>query len=657
MARNELSPIAEVIPSSVSHVFYLTSKERFFRVDGDILSMEFLHPRPEDGNKMILLLLVAFNQTTHAVCYDWDANGSLRHATPRMTSRTLPFEHRLPTMVIPLTKHSSFILVSSTSLLLYKNKLDPQIQPIRYPLCIPDRESHRLSLCTQWARPLRNWLYSQGHDDIYLCREDGTLFFVEIGKEGDVENQVALGQLDSNIDTAFATLDIGQDGGDLLLAAGSMGDGGLYLQNAREQPRCIQKFMNWAPITDFVMVTPKAHRKLSTTDAAEDRLFVCSASTVGKGGLFELRHGVEAQIGLVVPLEELSNTRDMWAMTDSMHGGMYILTSDPISSILFRIPANFEEISAIDESDSGLDSNAPSLAAGCTPDGVLMQVTERSIHLGTVDLSISNYRFDYGPDQTVVVAVANGPASLILTAVRSQHQVHLHSMAAVAEEQGELRVCDIGHPVEVNEEPICALIEGFGSAYFVFLGTGHGNVLVYLIDQDGLVFLSSFAVTISQDDDLSKAIETLAVVNNTAVPDSQIKSTLFCGLRSGFLVAFEVTVDGGNGSAIGKTGSMSVVFIANVCCNHRHEASCSTATGANLRQNTNSRRICAGDLRRRVLASVAHPGWRAIRACAPTNLDHRSKQRKPLLLRWHISDLPACLLSKDHRQLHNQPCA
>ena len=96
-------------------------QERFFRVDGDILFMEFLHPKSEGENKIILLLLVAQNQATYAICYEWDAN-VLRNSFPRVTKRLLPFEDRLPTMVIPLTKTSSFMLVTTNSMAVYKNR-------------------------------------------------------------------------------------------------------------------------------------------------------------------------------------------------------------------------------------------------------------------------------------------------------------------------------------------------------------------------------------------------------------------------------------------------------------------------------------------------------------------------------------------------------
>lgn len=527
-------------------------------MDGDILFMEFLYPTPEDGDRIILLLLVARDQTTQAICYDWDANTTLRHSTPRIVTRSLPSEHRLPSIVVPSTKRSSFMLATSTSLVMYKNKLDPHTQPVQYPLSIPDNGSQRSPLCTRWARPLRNLLHNQWHDDLYLCREDGTLFYVEIGNEGDVESQIYLGQLDCDVDTAFDTLDIGYEGADLIAAGGSMGDGGLFIQKAQDQPQCVQRFMNWSPVTDSVVIESTTQSQ-SAADTADGRLFACHASTVGQGDLVELRRGIEAQIGLVVPLEELSSAREIWTMADTMNGGVNILTSDPMSSLLFYLPADFEEeICAVDESDSGLDFSSHTLAAGCTPSDVVIQVTEKAIHLGAPDRPHYAARLDYGSNQSVVVAAVSGPESLVITAVRSQDGIHLHLMTVISSgEQHQPQIRDIGHRVKIDEEPVCALIESFGPARFIFVGTGDGNVLAYRIDNEAVFFHSNTSVAVGKGDDISKAIESLATVS-TAAKGSSIKSTLFCGLRSGFLVPFEVAVDSGNFSTIGRAGPLAV---------------------------------------------------------------------------------------------------
>lgn len=532
--------------------FYLCSlQERFFRVDGDILSMEFLHPKSEEENRIILLLLVAKNQLTHAICYEWDANILLRNATPRVTKRLLPSEDRLPTMVIPLTKTSSFMLVATGSVSVYRNRLDPRTQPIRYPLPC-DKQNQRSPLWTRWARPLRTWVYNQKHDDIYLCREDGQIFYLEIGNEGDIENQTFLGLLHCDVDTAFDTLDIGHEGGDLLLAAGTTGDGGLFVQKARDHPRCVQKFMNWTPVTDSVVVQSTGDDSLESVSS--DRLFTCSPSSYGKGAITELRYGIEAQIGLAVSLEGLSSTKDIWTITDRASGGVFILTSDPVSSLLIYLPADFgEEICAIDEADSGLDFSSQTLAAGCTQSGAIIQITERAVRLGDVSGPLSDFRFDYDPAESVAAASVHDSAALVANAIRSSQGATLHLMK-ITSTDNKLQLSGIGERVKIEYEPVSISIERLGLSWFVFIGTGGGKVLIYRVVEDGPTFVKELNPNLEKGGDISKAVESIAVIN-IAAQGSLDKSILLCGLRSGILLSFGVTVSSDSpDSAIGECG-------------------------------------------------------------------------------------------------------
>ncbi|PWY82939.1 hypothetical protein BO70DRAFT_361857 [Aspergillus heteromorphus CBS 117.55] len=532
MAQYRLDPIAE---------------ERFFRVEGDIIAMEFLYPKSEDGDKIILLLLVAQDQATHAVCYEWNANESLRQATPRVTKKRLPSEDRLPTMLIPLTKTSSFMLVTTTSMAVYQNKLDPQRHPSRYPLPVLERESQKSPLWTRWARPLRNWQYNQKHDDIYLCREDGEIIYLGIGSEGELENQTHLGQLCCDVDAAFDILDIGYEGGDLLFAAGTTGDGGLFVQKARDHPRCVQKFMNWTPVTDSVVVR---NESALASDIAGDRFFVCSASSFSRGAVVELRHGVEAQTGLIIGLDEESGTRDIWAMADSLNGGVFVLTSDPMSSLLLYLPANFgEELCAIDEADSGLDFSTQTLAAGCTGSGAIIQITDKAIHVGSTPESPGD-RLDLGPGQSIAVAAVDGATSVIAIAVRTQQEVHLH-LRRLDTNGGQPQLLDIGPPLSIPYEPVCMSIEHLDSSSFVFVGTGNGKVLVYRI-ADTVSFLTEATVVVANQDDLSKAIDSIAVISG-AGEDRQTAHTVLCGLRSGILAPFDLVLEKDSASPIALT--------------------------------------------------------------------------------------------------------
>ncbi|KAL3461485.1 mono-functional DNA-alkylating methyl methanesulfonate N-term-domain-containing protein [Aspergillus heterothallicus] len=526
MSQGQLDPVAE---------------ERFFRVEGDILFMEFLYPRAEDGDKIILLLLVSHGKTTHAVCYEWDARQPLRQAHPRITKKELPAEDRLPTMLIPLTKASAFMLVTTTSMTVYKNKLDSRTDPMKYPLTMPGCEPQRSPLWTRWARPLRYRVYNQKHDDIYLCREDGAVCYLDIGPEGQVDSQAQLGHLLCDVDAAFDILDIGYEGSDLLLAAGNTGDGGLFVLTAREQPKCVQKFMNWSPVTDSVLVKPPLGADAKADDVTGDRLFVCSASSFGRGAVVELRHGIEAQIGLLISLEGMPGAGDVWILPDSTNGGVFMLTSDPMSSTILYLPANFdEEISAIDEAECGLDLNAPTLAAGYMDSGSLIQITDKGILVGETTRSRSNFRTELEPGQSIAVAAVHGSASLVVAAVRTSQDIRIHVKKFTSSGAGPT-LSDVVTPFGINCEPVCMLIEILPIGTLIVIGTGDGRLLVYRLD-DSVKPLLDVAVTVEDDSDISKAINGLAMITDSSEEFSKT-ATLLCGLRSGFLIMFNVTMN------------------------------------------------------------------------------------------------------------------
>lgn len=527
---------------NIAQVPFIFLQERFCRVDGDILFMEFLYPKHEDGDKLALLLLVSKEQNTYAVCYEWDANQKLREVTPRLTRRQLPLEYRLPSILVPLTKASSFLVVSTTSMAIY-DMVGHTKQPSRYPIPVQDCEAQRTPLWARWARPTRDWLYKQAHDDIYLCREDGRVFYLAIGSEGEIEHRSYLGALGCDVDSAFDIIDVGHEGGDLILAAGNMGDGGLFVQNARDCPRCVQRFLNWGPITDAVVVRPISRSPL-ISDTDGDRLFACSASTVGRGSVVEFRHGIEAQIGLLIAQDELSSTRDIWAMTDSING-VYILTSDPVSSLLIYLPHDFgDEICAVSETESGLDFATQTLAVGCTQSGIIIQVTKKAIHLGAPHDPSLRFRFDYNANEDVIGAAVNQPTSLITTAVRSHSEIYLR-LARVDSYDGQVRLSDVGGLLKIDYEPVCLSIEDFGFASFIIVGTSDGKIAIYRIEENTFTFSSDYAVDVGGSDDISRAVETVARIS-TRTDDSLGRTTFFCGLRSGILVPFEIEFDADN---------------------------------------------------------------------------------------------------------------
>lgn len=147
---------------------------------------------------------------------------------------------------------------------------------------------------------------------------------------------------------------------------------------------------NWSPAHDFVTTyQPKNHDfRHSGTEPRQnkefvpkpDRIFVC----VGKGstgGITELRHGHEANIGLEVDYDTI--IMNAWALSPNSHS---IDESDPYIFLLslgdrsgvLQMSADSTEIVELEENATKLDLKHRTIVA-VTYEQVVIQVTEKSI--------------------------------------------------------------------------------------------------------------------------------------------------------------------------------------------------------------------------------------------------------------------------------------
>lgn len=221
--------------------FHPIDAERYFRVDGVVHKMEFLHPSPGDVNHVILLLLIIKDGKTRMLLYDWDATKDIKLIQPYgKKGHPLVEANRMPQLLIPLKVRSSFLLISEESITWYTDILTGSPMPVLCPVSIdPPSDLHHgiyFPLWASWYRAPR-WNQSvQDKDHIYLVREDGVIRFLEIDEDG-VSGNMNVGNLDCNAGNAFACLEHHMDVadihpkkmGDLLIAGGETCEGGLYL--------------------------------------------------------------------------------------------------------------------------------------------------------------------------------------------------------------------------------------------------------------------------------------------------------------------------------------------------------------------------------------------------------------------------------------------
>ncbi|KAJ0320394.1 hypothetical protein COL5a_009751 [Colletotrichum fioriniae] len=200
-------------------------------VQGTILKMEFLYPRPEDKNHVILLLIIAKADRSKMVIYEWERGDDLGQvlAEEKRGHRIAP-EHRLPLLIIPLTVRSSFFAVSEHALGICKDPLQgpPDIEtinPVSHPAS-PFHHGTSVPLWTAWDRPVRRRRYYDTKDLIYLAREDGVIVFFEFNTTDILGAAMNVGSCNCNISTAFTTMYDAYS--DVAIVAGDSGPGMVF---------------------------------------------------------------------------------------------------------------------------------------------------------------------------------------------------------------------------------------------------------------------------------------------------------------------------------------------------------------------------------------------------------------------------------------------
>lgn len=481
--------------------------------------------------------------------YHWNATRDLQSVDLRMTGmRRLPPEWGAPPILIPLIQSTSFLLVTPTTVHIFTDVVEQHIPAKKLPLPSRDDLETNNLIWTQWTRPMRHDVRNKVFDDIYICREDGQVLYLEIRK-GSVERNSVLGFTGCNLDTGFAILDGGFEAGDLFVATGSMSSGGLFIAEPRKPLRCIQRIPNWAPTLDSVTVKGPVQRNggppqavFRTADPSIDRIFACSGVGNGSGAVTELRYGLEGRIGLLVDQEDSSSIIDLWAMPDTSSGGTFCLISNPESSSLILIPVDAaEELYALDEESSGLNLNAPTLAASSTAHQMLIQVTDVSIHLSVFGDEPRRFSMRLQePSEQIIAAAINSRLSLLATAVRSDSGTQVVVRTPEVTPNG-LRCDSFGQPLTIAYEPICLAVEEINSRFYLFVGTSEGKLVVAEISHtDGLVFLVEQEINaVGDNDSIACGYLNLCTTAKRGIQ----KSTLICGVRNGTLVVFDIELD------------------------------------------------------------------------------------------------------------------
>ena len=371
-------------------------EEIMIPVDGNIVKMEFLHAPPPDTQHVILLLLVHKHEKTRILCYEWDPlSPSVRTIRQVASGQTLRPEEQFPLLLVPLRFAAAFMLVSECEYSVYRDILTGNASSSGQVLDYAEGPeepglSPRFPVFTQWTRPKRSLTHALEEDNIYLCREDGVVRFLEI-RDRKVPGQMVgtqskVGRLKAHINTAFASLDLNHRY-DHIAAGGDMSSGGLWELRARESPERKSTIDNWTPMSDLVLVrnsSPVRDSRLGTSiiGFGSDRVFAYTGRGSSHGAITEIRYGIRATYLSGTELPESGSTpSDMWVINDDGDSGCkFVFISYPTHTAQFAIDHDDDQNLEL----LGFSSDVSTLAVGMLSGGLIAQVTERSIHLVSV---------------------------------------------------------------------------------------------------------------------------------------------------------------------------------------------------------------------------------------------------------------------------------
>ncbi|EXJ89439.1 hypothetical protein A1O3_02506 [Capronia epimyces CBS 606.96] len=578
----------------LSHGSFRPSEEqRFIQVDGDIVMLDFLRSPDSDPTKVLLLVLVHSadeSNTTLQYLYKWDTRSPLQTIKPMSCSGRRLKEDQLPLMLIPSTRPYSFLVVLETGISYYEDVHSSESKRIN---CQFVGKAAGPLEWVQWAKPRRHNEYLEKRDDLVIVREDGLLQYFQIEKASSTKFNMnnTIGHLGFDVDTAFCMLaGPPEKGGDIIIAGGSMTDGGVFHVSARGSPQRTQVIENIAPLRDMVLASPPLGNSHGfESREASSRLYTCSIRGDGPGELSEIRYGLEAQIGWMMDYPDAAFLDQIWSLEIAERSELLLLGSHTTHTTMVSFDLETQDISFTDaESHPGIDFDKPTLAAAVVGNGTIVQVTPAGVNVvptATVtppalkpnrvkaDLQVAAFL----NDNTIVATAGKGPSGF---------EIGLTSIVTLGE--GAARLTPAPR-TSLAETPTSICYLNLKDARLLLVGTAASRLIVYTIRPDQTLQLSFQ----SQVRDIHAQVENSAITSMAALClDDQAGALLLCGLRHGVLLCLELSLEGTRSLSVRcddfyRLGSTPVqLFAENITANHRAASSALVLCHTDMRRVT-----------------------------------------------------------------------
>ena len=507
-------------------------KERHILVDGVILKMEFLHPSVGDDDHVVLLIIVSSNRQSRLICYEWDSRSELKNVQSKGNGQRIRSDEQLPLLLVPLQKSTAFMLVYENRITVYRDILTGNATAHALSLhhLEPPEEpgsSRRLPIWTHWARPSRHDLHVQKQDNIYLCREDGVVHFLEIkdtvAQMIDCTHKVGI--LGVNIDTAFASIDLGARDCDLLVVGGDMCNGGGWLFEPCESANKMFSIPSYTPLIDFTVDNGARQ--------SHQRLFACTGRGSRYGAIVEIRYGIEAFKNVTIELSHPGVTQ-IWALeiAQNSNPSILILLSYPTTTCSVMLDPTGISHNQRGETGSKIDYNSRTIVAAATKTGLIIQVTDKSIRVVLPNLQkMLFYQEENIMTACLQVVEDENVIAILLTAIQKQNDMYLQLGRLVPENQ-QVVYQSMGEPIFLLYELSFISLEMIQGELMVFVADINSTIQTYYGNShSGLtpIFEHKFEGQVA-------VCESIAVLTM----DTEMKSNYFlvCGLRNGFIEVF-----------------------------------------------------------------------------------------------------------------------
>ncbi|KIX06309.1 uncharacterized protein Z518_04284 [Rhinocladiella mackenziei CBS 650.93] len=522
-------------------------EQRFIQIDGDIVKIEFLRSPDTDPAKVLLLLLVHSGeetQDTHQYLYKWDTRTPLQTIRPMTCSGRQLKEDRLPVMLIPSTRPYSFLIVMETGISYYEN--------------IHTSDSKRVNCrfigkmagplqWVQWAKPRRHNDYLERRDDLVIVREDGLLQYFQIEKASSTKFSMnnTIGQLGLSVDTAFCML-AGPPGkgGDIIIAGGSMTDGGVFHVSARGSPERIQTIETISPLKDMILGPPTRLPPDGTSRPREvaGRLYACRSKDPGSGDLLEIRYGLEAQIGWTMNYPNAALVDHIWTLEIPSGNELLVICSHTTdtSMVVFDLET-LESTFADSESHPGFDFDNPTLAVTMIDHDTAAQVTTGGINIVPVseDATVGGpVRFQ----SQIIRSAFFDDGKIIATATSGQgNEIALQSVVFSEDGRVSLRPSS---PAIMPDTPTALCCLRVQNLRLLVVGTHSATILGYFV----LPNLELSLAFEAEVEGLAVELENSPISSLVALDQNAHEPTLLlCGLRHGALLCLEIKKRPGEG--------------------------------------------------------------------------------------------------------------